>query len=296
MRREDISDLSALLVIADEGSFTKASAKIGISQSALSHTVRRLEARLGIRLLNRTTRAVTPTEACERLMEKVRPLMSSIDSTLESLEDLRLTPGGAIRITSSEHAAKTIIWPKLKVLSREHPQLKVELSVDGALRDIVAERFDAGVRLGESVAPGMVSIKIGPPYTMAVVASRAYLRRHGTPRVPKDLAAHNCINIRFPTMGNLFAWDLEKDGKELSLRVDGQLVLNNRDFIVDAAVSGLGIAYLLDDQVRPQLEDGTLVRLLKDWCPPFPGHHLYYSSQRQLSPGMKLLIDALRHD
>jgi DNA-binding transcriptional LysR family regulator len=295
MRREELGDLAAFVAIADERSFTRAAAKLGISQSALSHTVRRLEERLGVRLLTRTTRSVALTEAGERLFETLRPALDEIDAKLAALSQLRETPGGTVRITTSEHAARTVLWPKVKELLSAYPDLKVELSIEGALTDIVTERFDAGVRLGEQVAKDMIAVRIGPQHSMAVVAAPSYFRSHGKPKTPQDLVKHVCINIRLETSGGLYAWELEKNDRELNVRVDGQLILNNMPMIIDAAVSGLGIAFTIDDQVKSQLGDGSLVRVMKDWCPPFAGYHLYYPSRRQQSRAMALLIEALRY-
>ena len=295
MRREQLGDLTAFAAIADERSFTRAAAKLAISQSALSHTVRRLEERLGVRLLTRTTRNVALTEAGERLIETLRPALDEIGAKLAALRQLRETPGGTVRITTSEHAARTILWPKVKELLAAYPDLKVELNIEGALTDIVTERFDAGVRLGEQVAKDMIAVRIGPRYSMAVVAAPSYFHRHGKPNTPQDLVKHACINIRFEASGGLYAWELEKNGRELNVRVDGQLILNHMPMIIDAAVSGLGIAFALDDQVKSELADGSLVRVMKDWCPPFAGYHLYYPSRRQQSRAMALMIEALRY-
>jgi DNA-binding transcriptional LysR family regulator len=295
MRREELGDLAAFVALADERSFTRAAAKLGISQSALSHTVRRLEERLGVRLLTRTTRSVALTEAGERLIETLRPALDEIDAKLAALSQLRETPGGTVRITTSEYAARTVLWPKVKELLSAYPDLKVELSIEGALTDIVTERFDAGIRLGEQVAKDMIAVRIGPQHSMAVVAAPSYFRSHGKPKTPQDLVKHTCINIRLETSGGLYAWELEKNDRELNVRVDGQLILNNMPMIIDAAVSGLGIAFTIDDQVKSHLADRSLVRVMKDWCPPFAGYHLYYPSRRQQSRAMALLIEALRY-
>jgi DNA-binding transcriptional LysR family regulator len=295
MRREELGDLTAFAAIADERSFTRAAAKLAISQSALSHTVRRLEERLGVRLLARTTRNVALTEAGERLIETLRPALDEIDARLAALSQLRERPGGAVRITTSEHAARTILWPKVKDLLAAYPDLKVELSIEGGLTDIVTERFDAGVRLGEHVAKDMIAVRIGPQYSMAVVAAPSYFDKHGKPKTPQDLVKHACINIRFEASGGLYAWELEKNDRELNVRVDGQLIVNHMPMIIDAAVSGLGIAFTIDDQVKSELAEGSLVRVMKDWCPPFAGYHLYYPSRRQQSRAMALMIEALRY-
>ncbi len=296
MRREDLGDLAAFLAVAEERSFTRAAAKLGTSQSALSHTLRRLEARLGLRLLTRTTRSVAPTEAGERLIETLRPALDDIDAKLSALTEFREKPAGTIRITTAEGAARAILWPALARLLPDYPDLKVELCVDLTLTDIVAERFDAGVRFGEQVAKDMIAVRIGPDMRMAVVAAPAYLARTKTPpRTPQDLADHDCINLRLPTLGGLYAWEFEKGGRELRVRVEGQLVFNDVRLIHRAAIDGFGLAFLFEDQVAPDLAAGRLVRLLEDWCDPFPGYHLYYPSRRQQSPAFALLVEALRY-
>jgi len=295
MQREHLSDLNAFLTVAEEGSFTRAAAKLGTSQSALSQTVRRLEARLGVRLLARTTRSLSPTEAGERLLAALRPAMEDIAAGLASATALREKPSGTIRLTSSEHAAHTILWPALERLLPQYPDIKVEVSVDSGFADIVAERFDAGIRLGESIAKDMIAVRIGPDLCMAAVASPAYLARMGTPLTPHDLAQHDCINLRQTTRGGLYAWEFEKDGRELNVRVEGRLTLNNMGLIRKAAVAGMGLAMGMDDHMQREIASGQLVRVLEDWCPPFAGYHLYYPSRRQPSPAFSLLVEALRH-
>jgi DNA-binding transcriptional LysR family regulator len=294
MRRDELADLGAFLAVAEERSFTRAAARLGTSQSALSHTVRRLEARLGVRLLARTTRSVAPTEAGERLIETLRPAFDEIDARLAALSELREKPAGTVRITTGAHAAQTVLWPALERLLPDYPDIKVELSIDYGLVDIVAERFDAGVRLGEQVEKDMVAVRIGPDLSMAAVASPAYFERRGRPETPHDLAEHACINFRLPTAGGLYAWEFEKDGRALNVRVDGQLVLNDAALVIAAAEAGFGIAYLPEDHLTAELADGRLERVLEDWCPPFPGYHLYYPSRRQTSPAFALLVEALR--
>src|SRR5690242_4879365 len=284
MRRESVNDLLAFLAVARERSFTRAAAQLGVSQSALSHTIRGLETRLGIRLLTRTTRSVAPTEAGERLLRTVGPRLDEIDAELASMSELREKPAGTIRITAGEHAADAVLWPVLEKLLADYPDIKVEIIVDYGLVDIVAERYDAGVRLGEQVAKDMIAVRIGPDMRMAVVGSPSYFERRPQPRTPQDLTAHDCINIRLPTYGGLYAWEFEKDGRELKVRVEGQLVFNNIALRLHAALAGFGLAYLPEDQVRMQLADGRLVRVLEDWCPPFPGYHLCYPSRRQHTP------------
>ncbi|SCB35831.1 LysR family transcriptional regulator [Rhizobium hainanense] len=295
MQREELVDLNAFAVVAEEKSFTRAAAKLGTSQSSLSHTIRRLEARLGVRLLTRTTRNVAPTEAGERLLATLGPALESIDSELASLRELREKPTGTIRITTSEHAATTILWPALERLLPQYPDIHIELSIDSSLRDIVADRFDAGVRLGEALAKDMIAVKISPDVRMVIVSSPAYLAKHPEPRTPSDLAEHNCINLRLPSSGGLYAWELEKDGRELRARVEGQLVFNNVGMIVRAAKAGLGLGFVMEDHVAADVAEGRLVRVMEDWCAPFSGYHLYYPSRRQPSAAFSLLVEALRY-
>jgi DNA-binding transcriptional LysR family regulator len=295
MRRDDLIDLNAFAAVSEERSFTRAAAKLATSQSALSHAVRRLETRLGVRLLTRTTRHVVPTDAGERLLLTLRPALDEIDTELASLSAFRDKPAGAIRVTTGTHAAETILWPALERLLPDYPDIKVELSIDQGLVDIVAERFDAGVRLGEQVGKDMIAVRVGPDIRMAVVGAPAYLARHPAPKTPHDLTEHACINLRLSTLGGLYAWEFEKAGRELKVRVDGQLAFNDVDLIVDAAIKGFGLACVLEDQVRAPIADGRLVRVLADWCPPFSGYHLYYPSRRQLSPAVAVLVEALRY-
>lgn len=292
MARSDLNDLAAFLAVARERSFTRAAATLGVSQSALSHTLRALEARLGVRLLNRSTRSVAPTEAGERLLGVVGPRFDEIDAELAVLGDYREKPAGNIRITTGEHAAEAILWPVLATLLSDYPDIRVELSVDYGLTDIVAERYDAGVRLGEQVAKDMVAVRIGPDMRMAVVGSPVYFTGRQRPQTPQDLTAHECINIRLPTHGGLYIWEFEQAGRELRVRVEGRLVLNMR---VRAALAGIGLAYLPEDQVRAHLAEGRLVQVLADWCPPFPGYHLYYPSRRQPTSAFTVLVEALRY-
>ena len=295
MPRENVNDLLAFLAVARERSFTRAAAKLGVSQSALSHTIRGLEARLGIRLLTRTTRSVSPTDAGERLVQTVGPHFEEIESELEALSELREKPAGTIRITAGEHAANAVLWPALAKFLADYPDIKVEIIVDYGLTDIVAQRYDAGVRLGEQLAKGMIAVRIGPDMRMAVVGAPAYFAKRSPPRKPQDLTDHNCINLRLPTYGGLYAWEFEKGSRELKVRVDGQLVFNNIAQRVNAALAGFGLAYLPEDVAQPHLAQGHLKRVLEDWCPPFPGYHLYYPSRRQSSPAFALLVDALRY-
>src|SRR5580700_7719373 len=295
MQRGNLDDLLAFVAVARERSFTKAAAKLGVSQSALSHTIRGLEEGLGIRLLTRTTRSVSPTEAGERLLRTLGPRFDEIKTELAALSELRDKPVGTIRITAGEHAAEAILFPAVARLLPDYPDIKVEIIVDYGLTDIVAERYDAGVRLGEQVAKDMIAVRIGPDFRMAVVGAPSYFDRRSKPKQPQDLTAHDCINIRLPTHGGIYAWEFEKRGRELKVRVEGQLVFNNIALRVNAALSGLGLAYLPEDQVRTHLADGRLIRVLADWCPPFSGYHLYYPSRRQATPAFALLVDALRY-
>lgn len=295
MPRDNLNELTAFLAVAREESFTRAAAKLGVSQSALSHTVRALEERLGLRLLTRTTRSVSPTEAGERLLRTVGPRLDEIETELTALSALREKPAGTIRITAGEHAADAVLWPAIARLLPDYPDIKTEIIVDYGLTDIVAERYDAGVRLGEQVARDMIAVRIGPDMRMAVVGSPAYFATRPKPRTPQDLTTHNCINLRLPTYGGLYAWEFEKAGRELKVRVEGQLVFNTAALRLNAVLAGLGLAYLPEDQVHTHLADGRLVRVLADWCPPFPGYHLYYPSRRQATPAFSLLVEALRY-
>jgi len=295
MQRGNLNDLVAFLAIGREHSFTKAAAQLGVSQSALSHTIRGLEARLGIRLLTRTTRSVSPTEAGERLLRTVGPRFEEIEAELEALSDLREKPSGTIRITATDYAADTILWPKLGKLLQKYPDIKVEIIIDYGLTDIVAQRFDAGVRSGEQVAKDMIAVRIGPDMRMAVVAAPSYFAKRSPPERPQDLIGHNCINLRLPTHGGLYAWEFEKGNRELKVRVEGQLVFNGTFQMLHAALAGFGLAYVPEDLVQPHLAKGHLERVLEDWCPPFSGYHLYYPSRRQSSPAFALLVDALRY-
>jgi len=294
MARENYNDLLAFLAVARERSFTRAAAQLGVSQSALSHTIRGLEARLGLRLLTRTTRSVAPTEAGERLLRSLAPSFDDIDASLAALGELRDKPGGTLRITTSEHAASTILWPAVVELLREYPDIHMEVITDSSLTDIVAERFDAGIRLGEQVAKDMIAVPIGPSVRMAVVGAPAYLASRPPIRTPRDLTGHDCINIRFLTHGGLYAWEFEKDGHALNVRVEGRLTFNNVRHILEAADAGFGLACVPEDMVAARIAAGDLQRALSDWCPPFPGYHLYYPSRRQSSPAFLLLVDALQ--
>jgi DNA-binding transcriptional LysR family regulator len=295
MNRDKLGDLAAFLAVAEERSFTRAAAKLGTSQSALSHTVRRLEARLGLRLLTRTTRSVAPTDAGEKLIETLRPALDEIDGRLAALTELREKPAGTIRITTGETAAESVLLPALVRLLPGYPDIKVELTIDYRLADIVAEGYDAGVRLGEQVAKDMIAVPIGPDIRFAVVGARTYLAGRLPPQTPQDLVGHSCINLRLPTYGGLYAWEFEKAGRKLNVRVEGQLVFNTASLIVKAALAGMGLACLPQHVVQGAIDDGRLVRVLGDWCPPFAGYHLYYPSRRQQAPAFALLAEALRY-
>ncbi|KPW28473.1 LysR family transcriptional regulator [Pseudomonas amygdali pv. mellea] len=295
MSRANLNDLQAFVVIAREGSFTRAAAQLGVSQSAISHTMRALEARLGVRLLTRTTRSVSPTEAGQRLYQSMAPRFEEIELELAAVREFRDTPAGNVRISASEHAANNILWPKLLKVLPDFPDIHVEITVDYALTDIVAQRYDAGVRLGDQVAKDMIAVPIGPRLRMAVVASPEYFRNYTPPVTPGDLAEHSCINLRLPTHGSLLQWDFEKDGHELKARVEGQWTFNSSTPILRAAIAGCGLAFLPEDMVLAQLAEGRLVRVLEDWCQPFPGYHFYYPNRREQSSALGVVIDALRH-
>ncbi len=295
MQRENFNDILAFLAVARERSFTKAAAQLGVSQSALSHAISALEARLGLRLLTRTTRSVSPTEAGERLVLTVAPRFEEIEAEMEALTELREKPAGTIRITATDYVADTILWPKLTKFLRDYPDIKVEITVEYGLTDIVAQRYDAGVRSGEQVARDMIAVRIGPDIRMAVVGAPSYFAKRSLPKKPQDLTNHKCINLRLATYGGLYAWEFERGGRELKVRVDGQLVFNGTAQMLNAALAGFGLAYLPEELARPHLTRGHLKRVLEDWCPPFPGYHLYYPSRRHSSPAFSLLVDALRY-
>ncbi|WP_029003214.1 LysR family transcriptional regulator [Azorhizobium doebereinerae] len=295
MARQNINDLIAFLAVARERSFTRAAAKVGVSQSALSHTIRQLETRLGIRLLTRTTRSVSPTEAGERLLQTLGPRFEEIEAEIEALSELREKPSGTIRITATDYAIDTVLWPKLKTFLLDYPDIKVELTIDYGLADIVAERFDAGVRLGEQVAKDMISVRIGPDVRFAVVAAPSYLDRHARPETPQDLVHHSCVTLRLPTYGGLYVWEFEQDGKEMRVRVEGQVIFNSIFQVLKACVDGLGFGHMPEDIAAPYIASGALVRVLGDWCPSWDGHHIYYPSRRQSSPAFALLVEALRY-
>jgi DNA-binding transcriptional LysR family regulator len=295
MPRQTMRDLVAFLSVAREGSFTRAAAQLGVSPSALSHTIRKLEERVGVRLLNRTTRKVSPTEAGERLIGTIGPHFDEIRAEIEALAELREKPGGTIRITTGDHAAETILWPALRRLLPEYPDIVVEVNVETGFTDIVADRFDAGIRLGEAVAKDMVAVRIGPDERMVVVGAPGYFDGRKKPRTPHELADHRCINYRFPGSGGIYAWEFEKGGREVRVRVEGPLIFNTATMVCEAVLDGLGLAFLPEDMTTEAVADGRLIRVLDDWNQPFPGYYLYYPSRRQQSPAFALLVDALRY-
>ena len=289
MQRGHLDDLLAFLAVAREQSFTRAAAKLGVSQS-----MRELEARLGVRLLTRTTRRVAPTEAGERLVQSLGPRFEEIEAELAALSELRDKPAGTVRITATEYAADAVLLPKLSKLLREYPDIKIEVTVDYGLTDIVTQRYDAGVRSGEQVGKDMIAVRIGPDMRMAVVGAPAYFKKRLEPKRPQELIGHNCINLRLPTHGGLYSWEFEKAGRELKVRVDGQLTFNTTAQMLSAALSGFGLTYVPEGLVRPHIAKGRLKRVLEDWCPPFSGYHLWYPSRRQSSAAFALVVEALR--
>lgn len=294
MARRNLNDLLAFVTVAREGSFTRAGAVLGVSQSALSQAIKTLEERLQIRLLTRTTRSVSATPAGERLLAAIGSRFDDIEAELDALTELRDKPAGSVRITCGDHVLRSVLLPRLLPVMHHYPDVNIEFDINYGLRDIVADRFDAGVRLGESIDKDMVALPIGPKLRMAAAASPAYFRQRPMPKVPADLMQHSCINIRFPTTGGLYVWEFERKGRQVNVRVEGQAVFNSSPHMVLAALDGLGIAFLPEEEFSPYLESGQLVRVLQDWCPPFPGYHLYYPSRRQHSPAFALVIEALR--
>lgn len=295
MKRDELGDLAVFMVVAEERGFTKAAFRLGLSPSALSHTIRRLEARLGLRLLLRTTRNVSVTEAGERLLETLRPAFADIETRIEALGELRDRPSGTIRINSGEHAAHTLLWPVLERFLPMYPDVKVEITTELGYADIVERRFDAGVRLGEQVERDMIAVPIGPDVNMVVVGSPSWFAAHPKPVTPHDLNDHVCINLRLPTRGGLYVWEFEKDGRQLNVRVEGQMIFNDMALIQKAAEAGMGLGFLMTDVAAPAIAEGRLVPVLQDWRPPFPGYHLYYPSRRQPTPAFTLLVEALRY-
>ncbi|KAA1183648.1 LysR family transcriptional regulator [Rhizobium tropici] len=294
MKREDLNEMLWFLAVAEERSFTKAAAKLGTSQSSISHAVKRLEARMGLRLLARTTRSVVPTDVGERLIRSLAPRLAEIETEIDELMAFRDKPSGTVRMTLSDHALNSVVWPKLRPVLKEYPDVRLELNIDNGFRNIVEERFDAGVRLGESLDKDMIAVRIGPDWRLVAVASPEYLSVHGIPDHPEELVTHICINHRQARSGGLYAWEFDKGGRELRVRVDGQLTFNTSYAMIDAALSGYGIAYLPEDLVQAPIASGRLVQVLDDWSSVFPGYYLYYPSRRQNSPAFRIVIDALR--
>lgn len=295
MAKGSLDELRSFVAVARERSFTRAAGTLGMSQSALSQTIRQIEERLGVRLLTRTTRSVALTEAGERLMRTVAVRLEEIDAELEALSELRDKPAGTVRITAGDHAIRSIVWPKLEKLVPLYPDITLEIVIDYGLTDIVAERYDAGVRLGEQVAKDMIAVRIGPDVRFAVVGSKSYFSGRALPLTPQDLIDHDCINLRLPTYGGTYAWEFEKDGRELNVHVEGQLVFNGIYQVLDAAIAGLGLAFVPEDIAAPHITKGRLRRVLDEWCAPWSGYHLYYPHRRQSSPALAVLVDALRY-
>lgn len=294
MERRDLTDMLWFLAVAEERSFTRAAARLGTSQPTLSQAIRQLEARMGLRLLARTTRSVAPTEAGERLLQALAPRIAGLETDIDALMEIRDKPSGTIRITLSDHALESVVWPKLRAVMRDYPDIKLELISDNGFRDIVEERFDAGVRLGESLDKDMIAVRIGPDWRLVAVGSPDYFAQHPAPNHPQELVQHRCINQRQIRSGGLYAWEFARDGRELTVRVDGQFIFNTSYAQIDAAIGGYGIAYLPENIVAPQLASGQLVQVLDDWSPSFAGYHLYYPSRRQTSPAFAVVVEALR--
>lgn len=295
MEKTDFNQLTWFRIVAEERSFTRAAARIGVAQSTLSYAIKQLETRMGIRLLTRTTRSVSTTPAGERLLRTITPRLAEIEEEIAALTALRDKPSGRVRLTLSDHALDSVVWPKLKPVLKDCPEISVELILDSSFRNIVEEGFDAGVRLGESLEKDMIAVRIGPDWRLVAVASPGYLTAHDIPQHPRDLVRHICINMRHESAGGLYAWEFEKDGQELRVRVDGQLTFNNSYAMIDAAVNGYGIAYVPENIVAAQVTDGRLVQVLDDWSPMFDGYFLYYPSRRQNLPAFRVIVDALRH-
>ena len=294
MRRDDLTDLNVFLAVAEERSFTRAAARLGLTQSTLSHATRSFEERLGVRLLTRTTRSVAPTEAGERLLRAARPGLEAIQAELAALTELRDKPAGTVRLTTGTHAYQTILQPTLTRLLPDYPDVQVEAMIENGFVDIVAGRFDAGIRLGEQVERDMIAARIGPELRWIVVGAPSYFEGRRRPEVPQDLTAHRCIKYRQSTSGRLYAWEFEKDGRALNVQVEGPLALNDAAPALEAAIEGLGLAYVPEDIAAAPLREGHLTQVLANWCPPAPGYHLYYPSRRQMVPALALLVEALR--
>ncbi len=295
MARKNFSQVLAFINVVREGSFTRAAALLGVTPSALSHAISGLEAQVGVQLLTRTTRSISTTEAGERLFLNVSTRLEEIDAELGVVDALRDKPVGTVRITSAEHAANSYLWPKLSKVLGEYPDINVEITIDYQMADIVSQRYDAGVRLGHQVAKDMIAVRIGPDMRIAVVGSPDYVGKRAMPNTPHDLAQHNCINLRLPTHGGLLPWDFDKDGQQVKLRVTGQWVFNNSSSIVRAALAGHGLAFVPEDMVLEHIAQGRLIRMLDDWCAPYPGYHLYYPNRREFSPALSIIVDALRY-
>lgn len=295
MARENLNDLTYFVIVAREKSFTRAAAQLGVSQSALSHSLRALEARLDMKLLTRTTRSVSLTDPGETLLENLGPFIDGIQDKLQAVKDQNNHPSGTIRISTSDYAINTVIWPKVEKFLVDYPDIQLELIDDYTLTDIVSGRFDAGTRFGEQITNGMVSVRIGPDVQFAVVGSPAYFSAHEPPQHPGDLTKHNCINLRFPTHGNLYVWEFEKDGKSMNVKVEGQLVFSRIYQNLDAALKGYGLAYVPRDIAQQHIQSGKLISVIDDWCPFWDGYYLYYPERRHLSKAFSLLLDALRY-
>ncbi|MGA9609206.1 MAG: LysR family transcriptional regulator [Rouxiella badensis] len=294
MRNGDFSDIAAFIAVAEEGSFTRAAAKLGLSQSALSYAVRMLEQRLETRLISRTTRSLSLTDAGERFFQTLKPALESINNQIDTLKTLHNRPAGNLRITTFKHAAQTVLFPALSAFMAEYPDITVEIDVNEGLADIVAERFDAGIRFGEQVEKDMVAVRVGPDIRMAVVATPDYFARYAPPQTPRELGEHRCIRYRQKTAGGLFAWEFRKGESALDVKVDGALIVNDSNMLEDAALKGLGLVYIYESQIVEHVAEGRLVRVLEDWCEPLPGYHLYYPSRKQHTPAFSLLLDRLR--
>lgn len=295
MRRDELNDLAAFAVVAEEGSFTRAAAQLGMSQSALSHAMKGLEERLNARLLSRTTRSVSTTEAGETLLKSLRPALDDISFGLSQVGALTTGRSGTVRLTATKNAASAVVMPALPRLAEVYPDIQVEIIVEDGLVDIVAHRIDAGIRFGDIVEKDMIAVRVSPDVVMAVVGSPAYFANHPAPGSPRDLAHHRCLNYRLSKTGGLYAWDFEEDGRPFEVRVAGPYVFNDASLILQAALDGLGLAYVYEDEAREHIAAGRLVRVLEPWCVPFPGYYLYYPSRRQTPPALAALIEALRH-
>jgi DNA-binding transcriptional LysR family regulator len=295
MARDNINDILVFFAVARERSFTRAAAKLGMTQSALSHIIRSLETRLGVRLLTRTTRSVSPTEAGERLLQNVAPRLEEIEAEIAAISDLGDKPVGTVRITAIDHVIDSVLWPRIAPLLPEYPDLHVELSADYRLVDIAADRYDIGVRYGDQVEKDMIAVRLTADIQTVIVASPGYFARRPVPASPQDLMKHNCITLRLASSGGVYAWELQQDGRALEARVRGQAMFTSAYHMVQAALSGSGLAYITEDMVAPYLRDGRLVSVMQDWCPKFPGLHAYYPSRRHSSRALSLVIDAIRY-